>query len=107
MDAYGIGCILHELAHTNTGVGESAGGGGDVDDELRITPSAPLLQRALDDFQPRVARAVPAPLAALVLALLALDPAVRPSAEAVRSRLARLTAASPRWGRIGRGLTTQ
>lgn len=49
------------------------------------------------NYEPVVSPGVPAPLAALLLALLAVDPESRPTAEAARRWLASLAAESVLW----------
>ena len=78
------------------------------DDFLSGTESTPwfgvLVRRTMDKFEVPVAEHVPAPLAQLIGACLAVDPEERPTLAAARERLAEAALEAPQWGRpcIGR-----
>lgn len=102
VDAYGLGCILLDVMHVHTGVGGADGAEGRRLRRAeraagRVTPIAPGLRRALLDYEPSVSPRLPVPLASLLLSLLAVDPALRPSADAARVRLAAMSADSVDW----------
>lgn len=107
VDAYGLGCILHDLGHAGTGAGteddevhsgvtglyDARSNTVGTDTRLRMV----LVQRALLNFEPCVASRVPASLAALLRALMAVEPSARPTAEHARKQLASMAADSVTW----------
>lgn len=62
-----------------------------------------LIRRRLSNFEPAIARGVPAAMDALLLSLLSVDPAARPTAEEARTGLAGLAAESVTWAAAGGG----
>lgn len=101
VDVYGVGCILHDLAHIGTGVTDEEEQGVDIDQTHTLTIDTGLkrvlIKRRTLDFKPCIASGVPDALASLLLALLAVDPGLRPTAEGARTGLAGLAATSVTW----------
>lgn len=102
LDCYALGCIYHELAHSNTGMAD--GWVTEEDPYMRLSENdsddgspVVIVRHAFRNFEPCIAPGVPAALAALLRSLLAVDPAERPSVEDARMRLAALGAASVTW----------
>ena len=96
VDCYGFGCIVHDTAHANTGgpgvvLGEAA------------SPSASLngiqvlIKRELAGYERVVSPHVPAALAALTAACLAVSPAARPRLAAARVQLAGMQQEANTW----------
>lgn len=102
-----MGCILHDLGHLGTGgdgVDEADLGREhcgitahmsvmDASDRVVVT----VIKRAMNGYEPCIAPRVPAPLAGLLRALMAVEPSERLSAEAARRQLASLAASSVSW----------
>lgn len=104
VDVYGFGCILHDLAHIGTDVVAEEHSGvrsADFDRTHTLTVDTGLkrvlIQRRMPDFTPCIAPGVPVALASVLLALVAVDPGTRPTAERARTDLACLAAASVTW----------
>lgn len=56
-----------------------------------------VIKRAMSGYEPCISPRVPAPLAELLRALMAVEPSERPSAEEARKQLASLAASSVSW----------
>lgn len=99
---------MHDLVHCNTGASgtPSATVRGDcavrtgavITATLRTTTVEAAIIRALASYEPVLGANLPAPLASLLTVLLAVDPAIRPTATAARAAIGSLAAASVQWG---------
>lgn len=96
--------MFHDLAHIKTRVGGDADLGSSCGVaaehhtlDARLRPLRILIQRSLANYEPSIGPGVPPPLAALLRDCLAVDVAVRPTAEGARKRLAALSADSILW----------
>jgi serine/threonine protein kinase len=124
VDSYGFGWIAHDVAHIGTppdaqrsadGAVPSASSGGSGSeptgnkvsstppaDTLSASGSTPwigvLVRRSMSKFSVEMGEHVPAPLAQLIGACLAVDPALRPTLAAARERLAQAAPEAPGWG---------
>jgi serine/threonine protein kinase len=105
LDVYGLGCIVHDLAHAHTGVSGAetaavaaklAGAPSPSASESRLAPN-PAFARAMRGFEPSLGGRLPPELSALLASLLAVDAAARPSAHDARAAIAGLAAASLTW----------
>lgn len=111
VDVYGLGCIVHDLLHANTGV--SGAKTAAVAARLAGAPSPsalasslapnPVFARAMRGFEPALGGRLPPELSALLASLLAVDPSVRPSARDARAAIGGLAAASLTWPLDGGG----
>lgn len=112
VDCYGLGCVIHDLAHCGTAVAAEDEEASPRDGAIWTTiqthngTRGVNIKRALCvDFEPVIAPGVPQPLADLLRALLAVAPADRPAAGDARQQLAALAAAAVQWGRDGLALS--
>lgn len=130
IDSYGLGCIIHDLAHCKTSQGGDTGGADlttgvvvrlrSMDQglaqifkralasvRLRITHSplsslcSPARFPTERSFEPCISADVPPSLAALLRAVLAVAPQARPTAEAARVALANLASEALAWSTGG------
>jgi serine/threonine protein kinase len=109
IDTFGLGVVLHDLAHlgiagraslgANTalsagtgGVRGSAGASGSAAPPVHV-----LYARAASDFAVTIGAHVAPPLAELMRACLAVEPAERPESADVRARLLEMAPASAAW----------
>lgn len=93
VDVYGLGCVVLDLSRPGGRRRRDGGGGG----AWRLTPDDPLLARLQSNFAPQIHPSTPPPLAELLRAALAVDPAGRPSAEQARVWLTGMAASSVAW----------
>lgn len=105
--------VAHDVAHIGTAPHDAAALKAAGADTLRHVSTGAsmtdaeravmrvLIERAMGDFTPTVAPRVPAPLARLTLRLMAVEPDMRPSAEAARVALSDMTAESLMWSNDG------
>lgn len=103
IDVYGLGCIVHDLAHINAaGRADLRSARAAVQEAVqeRLTQDV-LLSRLARDFEPQIAPRVPPALASLLALMLAVQPALRPSAERARAQLAALARHAIGWLQAG------
>ena len=93
-DPFGVGVVIHDLAHLGVGAAsaEDAASAGSA-----TLPERVLYARAASGFAVRLDAHVPQPLATLLLACLAVDPEVRPTSGAIRQQLLLLAPESSTW----------
>ena len=96
VDCYGFGCIVHDTAHVNTGgpgvvLGEAASSSASLNG-IQV-----LIKRELAGYERVVSPHVPAALAALTSACLAVCPAARPRLAAARVQLAGMQQEANTW----------
>ena len=106
IDVYGLGCILNDVAHVNTdddaprrlrAEGLPSGDKaltevGTLETRARLFDGDAkaihiMVSREAANYEPEVARRVPASIRAIILAMLATQPDARPSAGAVRKQM--------------------
>ncbi len=108
IDAYGLGIVLHDLAHLGLGASGSAGDAAPAQQADGADASAPsmdsavptvtvLLARMWSAFKIEIAAECPAPLADLIRQLLAPEPAARPDSAAVRAALLGMAPLADAW----------
>jgi serine/threonine protein kinase len=105
IDTFGLGIVLHDLAHLGiqAGVGGFGSGGATTTHGRSATSGSegPLVHvlytRATQDFAVTIAPHCAPPLAALIQRCLAVDPAERPESAAVRGQLLELAPQASGW----------
>lgn len=90
VDVYGVGVILHDLAHTG-----APGAPPHHDEWTGMSPMQVLVARHQANFRRPVGAHVPPQLAAIIERCLAVEPAGRPTADVLRGHLSELKATLP------------